>query len=297
MADHAFPSTASLLLTQVRAQLRITARIPVAIFFTIALPLVMLVLFNALFGNDEIETPAGSWPISQFYVAGVSALTVVSGTFTNLVNMVPYRRQDGIMKRWRGTPLPRWTYLGGFVGSGVVIALAGLVLMVGLGVVAYGVQIEAAKVPGIVVTFVVGAASFSALGIAVAGLTRNPEAAPAVANAIVLPLSFVSDIFIPTTDAPPIVQLVGDVFPMKPFSLGLQAAFNPGVEAPGILWDRLAVVAAWGVAGVVLAARTFKWEPARDVASRRSSRRRGRRRPDDAPTGGSTGDTAGARAA
>lgn len=271
------PSSLRLLGVQVRAQLTVLRRIPVALFFTVVLPLMMLVLFNALFGSDDIDTGAGSWPINQFYVASLTALTVVSGTFTNLVNMIPYRRQDGIMKRWRGSPLPRWVYLGGFVGSGIILAFVAAVVMVLLGVVAYGTEIDAAKLPAAIVTFLVAVAAFSALGVAVAGLVRNPDAAPAVANAIVLPLGFISDVFVPIEDRPAWMSLVSDIFPLRPFVACMQAAFNPSVDAPAFQWDRLAVVAAWGVAGVVLAARTFKWEPVADIGP--SRRRRGARPP------------------
>lgn len=276
MADRtgSFPPTLTMLATQTRAQLTVLRRIPVALFFTVVLPLIMLVMFNALFGDVEVDTGTGPWPLSQFYVASLAALTVVSGTFTNLVNMIPYRRQDGIMKRWRGSPLPRWIYLGGFVGSGVILALVSLIVMIVLGVVAYGTEIDAAKLPAALVTFVVGVMAFSALGVAVAGLVRNPDAAPAVANAIVLPLSFVSDVFVAIEARPAWMTVVGDVFPLRPFVLSMQAAFNPAVEAPAFQGDRLAVVALWGLLGVVLAAKTFKWEPFADVpASRRRTRR------------------------
>lgn len=269
-----FPPTLRLLILQIRYQLLVFTRLPVALFFTIALPLIMLVMFNALFGDAEVDTGFGSWPLGQFYVASLAALSVVSGTFTNLTNLIPYRRQDGIMKRWRGTPLPRWIYLAGFVGSGVIVAFAAMLLMLLIGVIAYGTEIDAAKMPAAAVTFVIGAAAFSALGVAVAGLVRNPEAAPAVANAIVLPLSFISDVFVAIEDPPRWVDVLGDIFPLKPFVQSMQAAFNPAVDAPAFQWGRLAVVAAWGVFGAVLAARTFKWEPVADVSSGRRRRRR-----------------------
>lgn len=271
-----FPRSGRLLTTQTRFQLVEFVRIPAAIFFTIVLPLVMLVLFVALFGNVEVDTGTGTWRLSQFYVASIAGFTAVSGTFTNLANMVPYRRQDGIMKRWRGTPLPRWIYLGGFVGSAVVVAVAGVLIMVGLGVVAYGVRLEVAKLPALGVTLLVGLAAFSALGVAVAGVVRSPEAAPAVANAIVLPLAFVSDVFIPLDDPPGWLAVLGDLFPLKPFVQSLQAGFNPAVAAPGFRGADLAVVAGWGLVGAVVAWKTFKWEPVADVGP---GRRRSRRRP------------------
>lgn len=268
----AFPSALRLLGVQVRAQLTVLRRIPVALFFTVILPMVMLVLFNALFGDTEVDTGFGRWPLNQFYVASLTALTVVSGTFTNLVNMIPYRRQDGIMKRWRGSPLPRWVYLGGFVGSAIILAIVAAVVMVLLGVVAYGTEIDPAKLPAAIVTFLVAVTAFSALGVAVAGLVRNPDAAPAVANAIVLPLAFISDVFVAIEDRPRWMAIVGDIFPLRPFVVSMQAAFNPAIDAPAFNGDRLAVVAAWGVFGAVLAARTFKWEPFADVGPSRRRR-------------------------
>ena len=108
MAAGGFPPSGPLLARQVAYQVRTFWRTPIAVFFTIALPLIMLVLFNALFGDNEVDTGSGSWPLSQFYTGGLAAFTAVSATFTNLANMVPIRRDEGVLKRWRGTPLPPW---------------------------------------------------------------------------------------------------------------------------------------------------------------------------------------------
>ncbi len=173
-----WPSSIALLVRQIRAQLTQFVRIPVALFFTILMPLGMLLLFNSLFAGNAatVEGPNGEWPLQQFYVGSLAAFTAVSGTFTNLANMIPDRRENGIMKRWRGTPLPRWAYIGGFVGSGIVVALGGLLIMLGVGVVFYGTDIEVAKSAAAAVTFFVGTTSFAALGAAVGGLIRTPDA-------------------------------------------------------------------------------------------------------------------------
>ena len=111
----AFPSNLSMVARQTRYQLKYFVRVPVALFFTIILPLVMLVLFNALFGDNTIETDDGDWSIRQFYTGGLAAYTAVSATFSNLANMVPIRRDEGVLKRWRSTPLPTWIYIAGFI--------------------------------------------------------------------------------------------------------------------------------------------------------------------------------------
>ncbi|MET0145455.1 MAG: ABC transporter permease [Ilumatobacteraceae bacterium] len=270
-----FPATGPMLVRQVDYQVRTFCRTPIAVFFTIALPLIMLVLFNALFGDSTVDTGSGSWPLSQFYVAGLAAFTAVSATFTNLANTVPIRRDEGVLKRWRGTPLPAWTYLAGLIGSTIVLALAGVITMLALGVVAYDLEIEAVKVPAMILTFLVGVASFAALGMAVAGLCPSASAASAVANAIVLPMAFVSDVFIAIEDPPAWLDTIGDVLPLKPFVQSFQDTLNPAVDAPAFRWGAMARVATWGVIGLVVALRWFRWEPSRGGST---PRRRARRR-------------------
>jgi ABC-2 type transport system permease protein len=280
MSDHpqaAWPSARRLLATQVSAQVRVFLRIPVALFFTVALPLVIVVLFNLVFGGEgaTVETATGPWSIEQFYVAALAAFAVVSATFTNLANMIPDRRQDGVMKRWRGTPLPSWIYLCGFVGAGLIVAVVAFALIVGVGFAFYDLEIGVGKIPALGVAFLLGTLVFSAVGVAVAGLIRSQEAAPAVTNAIILPMAFISNTFIAVDDSamPRWLDVVSRALPLRPFVESMQAPFNPTVEAPGMLWGNLAILFAWGCVGVGVAARSFKWEPIAET-SRRSRRRR-----------------------
>jgi ABC-2 type transport system permease protein len=268
-----WPSNVRLVLRQIHAQLRTFWRTPIALFFTIMLPLIMLVLFNALFGDDMVETDQGLWPVNQFYAGGLAAFTAVSATYTNLANMVPIRREEGVLKRWRGTPLPTSVYLSGFVGSAIVLAAAGASIMLTIGVLAYDLDIEPAKVPAMVVTFVVGVCSFSALGLAVASFVPNARSAAAVANATILPLGFVSNVFIPIEDPPQWLETLGNIFPLKPFVVSFQDTMNPLVPAPAFNWDKLAFVALWGVAGAVVAVRYFRWESSPATRSTRGRRR------------------------
>ena len=166
-------------------------------------------------------------------------------------------------------------YIGGYIGSAIVVAAVGVVIMVAVGVVFFDTELELAKMPAAIVTFVVGVAAFSALGVAVTVIIHKAEAAPAVANAIILPLAFVSDTFIPLgTDTPRWLELIGDIFPLKPFVQSMQAVFNPLIEAPAFQWGKLAVVAAWGVFGAVVALRFFRWEPVADDPPRAERRAR-----------------------
>ncbi len=265
----AFPSAPGLIGQQVRYQLRTFSRTPIAVFFTLMLPVTMLVLFNALFSGEEVNVGAGRLPLRHFYTGGLAAFTAVSATFTNLANIVPIRRDEGVLKRWRSTPLSPWIYIAGTIGSAVVVAVVGVVIVLTLGVVAYDLQVEAAKVPAAIVTFLVGVAAFAALGVAVASIIPSAQAAPAVANAIILPLGFVSDVFVAISDPPAWLDTVGDIFPLKPFVQSFQAAFTPAVEAPAFQWGPLARVALWGVVGLLVARRWFRSEPTRSTGRRR----------------------------
>jgi ABC-2 type transport system permease protein len=262
---------------QWRYQLRTMLRSPVGMFFTIVLPAVLLVLLNALF--DGTVESADGWPREQFVTAGLAAFTAVTATYTSLVNVVPIRRDAGVLKRWRSTPLPTSAYLSGWTAATFTVALGGVVLLLGIGVLAYDVSIDAAKLPAMVVTFLVGVAAFAALGLAVASLVPSADTAPAIANATILPLALVSDVFAPLDDAPRWVQVIGDVFPLKPFVHAFQDTLNPAVDAPAFAWSDLAVVAVWGVAGAIAGTRIFRWEPASFAAAARPSRRGRRGRP------------------
>ncbi len=269
-----WPTSASLVVEQTRYQLLTALRSPVGMFFTIGLPTIMLVLFNALFGDGTIDTPEGEWSVRQFYTGGLAAFTAVSATYTNLVNVVPIRRDEGILKRWRSTPIPPSVYLAGWVLAALTIALLGTLLQLLIGVVLYDLEIDAAKLPAMAVTFVVGVGAFAALGLAVASVVPNADSAPAVANATILPLAFISDVFIPLEDPPRWLEVIGGIFPLKPFANAFQDTINPLVDAPGFGWSNLAVIAAWGVAGALFARVRFTWEPATRGRTRRRSRGR-----------------------
>lgn len=238
-------------------------RNPGAAFFTVAFPLMFLVIFNLLFGNEEIPVPGGRAKMSNFYVPAITAFAVISASFTYIAMGISVSRDAGILKRIRGTPLPPGAYMAARILHAILIAF--LLTAVGTigGALFYGVDVPTDSMPALIVTVLVGAAAFSALGLAVAGFVPNAEAAPAVVNGIILPLLFISDVYISDTGAPEWLRVVAKVFPVKHFSEALQVVFSPLTAGSGFSWDHLAVIAAWGVVGVVIATRYFSWEPRR----------------------------------
>jgi ABC-2 type transport system permease protein len=251
-----------LALRQVFYENRAFWRNPAAAFFTFVLPLFFLVVFNALF-KDTINVKGGRVDISFFFVPAISALAVISACYTNLGMMVTISRDLGVLKRIRGTPLPAWAYLFGRILQAMSVAALLVIIITAVGKLAYGVDVPSNTMPSLIVTVAVGAGAFCALGLALTCIIPNADAAPAVANATILPLLFISNVFIHLDKPPAWLDYAGDVFPVKPFALALENAFNPYVAGAGFEWGHLAVVAAWGIGGAIVALRFFSWEPRR----------------------------------
>lgn len=270
-----------LLVHQVRAQNRFFWRVPIGAFFTLVLPIIMLVLFVALFGNDlDFDGPTGDQvSAAQFYTPALAVFAVGSATYTNIAINLSTRREDGILRRVRGTPLPPWIYMAGAILSAVWIALVSATIMVLLGVVAYDVNLELAKVPAMVLSFAIGSATFATLGVALAGVARSASSASALANATILPMAFISNIFIDLgADPPTWIRIAADLLPLKHFATAFSEAMNPWSEAPAFVWDRMGVLVAWLVVGAAVAKLRFRWDPLPGSTGRTS--RRSRRRPD-----------------
>ena len=255
-------SDAGLLVLQVRTTNKAFWRNPASAFFTFAFPLMFLVIFTALLGNGMVEVAPGV-EIQQdnYYVAAMAAFAVITATNTNLAISIAFTRDVGILKRTRGTPLPAGIYLGGRVVHAILISILLVLITTAFGIAFY----EAEAPTGVLLwellaTVVVGAMAFSALGLATTALVPNADAAPAVVNAIILPLLFLSGIFIPLgEDAPTWMKVIGDVFPVKHFAKAMLGSFY-GPPFP-FEWSDVLVVAVWGVAGLALAIRFFSWEP------------------------------------
>ncbi len=255
---------------QVRYQNRLFWRTPIAALFTVAFPLMFLVLFNVLLEGSIDASGGRSLTVVQFYAPSLAVFTVASATYTNLGIRTSIARDDGVLKRFRGTPLPPWAYLAGRVVSAVWIALIGVVVMLGVGALAFGLEIRAGTLGAAATAFLVGSASFAALGLALAAVTPSADAAPAIANFTILPLAFISDVFLSLANPPGWLNTLGDVLPLKPFVTAFQAPFLPSSSPPAFEWGSIGVVALWGIAGTVVALRFFGWEP----RGARSPRRR-----------------------
>lgn len=248
-------------LHQARYEMRAFWRNPAAAFFTFVFPLMFLFIFNSVFGDGNIPIPGGTVDTSVFYVPAILAFSVISATYTNISMSVVYARDEGVLKRQRGTPLPALSFILGRILQAIGVTFILVIIVLVAGTLFYGADLEAQKVPWLIVTLFVGSACFCALGLAITGFVPNADAAPAVINASILPLLFISNVFIPTQEAPGWMNDLASIFPVSHFANSLIAAFNPFEPGSGFQLKSLAIMAAWGVFGIAIAVRYFSWEP------------------------------------
>ena len=253
----------ALSLRQSRFEMLAFLRNPAAAFFTLVFPLMFLVIFNLVFGRGKITVPGGEVDVSTFYVPAIVALSVVNACYMNIAMGVSFARDRGVLKRLHGTPLPPVAYFAGRIIQAVAVSVVLVAIVLAAGVLFYGAEVQADKLPAFIATLIVGAATFCALGMAMTSFVPNADAAPAVVNASILPLMFISNVYVPLENAPDWLKSLAEVFPVKHFADGLHAAFNPFASGSGLSPEDLLVLLAWGAVGVVLAVKRFSWEPRR----------------------------------
>ncbi len=235
-------------------------RNPAAVFFTVGFPVILLLIFATVFGDQTIDVRGGI-DTTAYYVPAIITVAVISATMQSLAMSLVIAREDGRLKRGRGTPMPAWVFIAGRVGNSIVVALMMLALIAALGRVLYDVPIPWGQLPELVVVLVVGSAAFCCLGIALTAAIPSQDAAAPIVNALLLPLYFLSGVFIPEDELPDGVVSFANHFPVRDFFEAFFAAYMPAGGSSGVDWGNLAVVAIWGVAGLLLAIRFFRWTP------------------------------------
>jgi ABC-2 type transport system permease protein len=242
----------TLAVRQVAYENRAFWRNPPAAFFTFVFPLLFMLIFNVIFGEGA----------ARFFTPAIIVFSVVTATFTNLAMNITFARDTGVLKRIRGTPLPPWAYLAGRIGQAIGVTVLLVAIVAAAGALLYDVPFPWDALPAMLLLLAVSATAFAALGLAVAGVMPNADAAPAIVNAIVLPVLFISNVFIQMENAPDWLDTVSYVLPVRHFADGMLELYASGGDA-GVPWSEIGVIALWGVVGVAAALRFFSWEPRR----------------------------------
>jgi ABC-2 type transport system permease protein len=211
------------------------------------------VIFGALFGHGGGSSYFYGLSALQYYVPTIAAVSVLGSCYSQLAIVLALRRQNGILKRVRGTPLPAWAYFLGLLAHCVMVSVVDVALIAGIGRL-YGVPLPS-HWAAIAAALVLGAASFCALGVAVASLIRNAEAAPPVVQLVLFPMLFISGTYFPIHSA--VLNRISGALPVRPFN---QALLGPFAEHAGFDWKHLGVLLAWGAVGALVAIRRFRWD-------------------------------------
>jgi len=224
----------ALTLRQVRFINRSFWRNPASAGFTFAFPLMFLVIFTALLGSGSVHLDGRTVRESTYYVAAMASFAVITACYTNLAMATTFLRDQGVLKRLNGTPLPASAYFVARVLHALLVAVLLVVITSAFGRLAYQATIPSGATLGrFVVMLLVGAASFCLLGVAITGFIPNADAAPAIVNFSILPLLFLSGIFIPLgSKAPTWIVWVARIFPVRHFAAGYKRATS-GRASPG----------------------------------------------------------------
>jgi ABC-2 type transport system permease protein len=242
-------SATALAWEQFRFERRLFWRNPSAAFFNFFLPLILLLLIASVFAHKANEL--------DVLIPGIAGMSVMANTFNAFSFNLTFLREEGILKRVRGTPIPTGSYLAGVIGSSVLNAFVTVALVVVIGHVIYGV--EWPREPFTLVVFTgLGVLSFAALGIAFSQVIPNVDSAPAYSNAVFLPVIFISGVFYDTGNLPAVLNAIAEALPLKHVIDGLSAGIVGSSSAD--LGVAAIVVAAWAIAGIGLSARYFRWQ-------------------------------------
>jgi len=233
-------------------------------FFTMILPVLLLIVFGSAFSGDIVEGVS----FSQYFLAGMLASGIVYTTFQNLAITIPQERDAGTLKRLQGTPMPKASYFIGKIGLSLVIYVFQVLAMMAVGVILFDVTLPSDPFDWWTFTWIslLGLTCCTLLGIAFTGLVRSGRGAPALVSPVVLVLQFTSGVFFTYDELPPWMQQLAALFPLKWLCQGMRSVFLPDSfqrqELAGS-WEfgRTAVILSlWSVAAALLALRYFRWQ-------------------------------------
>jgi ABC-2 type transport system permease protein len=239
---------------QYRLERRMFWRNPSAAFFNFALPLLFLALFGAIEANDKANL--------RIIVPGIAGMSVMSTTFTALAYNLTALRENGVLKRIRGTPMPTSAYLAALAAHAVTNAALQIGIVTIAGKVIFGLAWPADW--GALVFFVaLGVVCFASLGVALSHAIPNFESAPAYVNAVFLPVIAISGVFYDADDAPQFLRDIASALPLRHLIDGLSGAMVTG-EGISHHGGGILVLVIWAAAGIVLAIRGFSWDARRE---------------------------------
>jgi ABC-2 type transport system permease protein len=265
--EAALPSTWSIGRRRIGVELLQFFRDRESAVFNFALPVLLLIIFGSVFGGQSLGDTGITF--AQYFVAGMIASGILYTSFQNLAISIPLEREDGTLKRLRGTPMPKASYFIGKVGTVFVAYLAQVTILIAVGSIFYGITLPSTVNAWWTFTWIsiLGLISCTLLGIAFSVVPRKGKGASAIVSPVVLVLQFTSGVFFLFSDLPSWMQTFASLFPLKWLTQGMRSVFLPesaaALEVSGsfeLPWVA-AVLAVWCVIGAVAAVLFFRWTP------------------------------------
>ena len=266
------PGAWSLISAQVVHASREAVRTPASLLVSLVLPVLFLVMSGLVVGASPLEGTTAEATIQRL-VPGAAVFAVAMAAFVMLAFGVALAAEQGVLKRLRGTPLPMWAHLAGRAGAAAWVAVLGTALMLLVGVLAYGLELDPVRLPSLVLALLVVIVTFAALGFAVAAVSRSSQTVLSSTMGAVVLLSFVSEVFAFEGELPRWAEVTGLVFPLRHAVEALALPLALDATGAALAWGNLAVLVAWAVVGGLVATRMIGGE--RAVATGRASRRTG----------------------
>jgi ABC-2 type transport system permease protein len=252
----------ALIAHQARFDLRAAMRNPRARFFTLIFPLLLLVIFDGVFANGTTTTGGVRISTDRFYVAGIATMALITSCYVTLTQRVVNQREGGSLKRRRATPAPAWVLIAGQGLATTAISAGVTAVLLVVGHAAFGVGVSAGALLAVAITVAVGSLAFCCLGYAVASFIDNADAAQPIVQFSLIPLYFISGVWVPTASLPHGVRAIADVFPVAHVAGAMHQAFAHASFGAALAPVHLLVTAAWALGAVLVAARRFSWLPA-----------------------------------
>jgi ABC-2 type transport system permease protein len=248
----------TLLVHELRAEQRLYWRSRELAFFTFLFPLLLFVLLDSVYGDDVIKGEGVK--ASSYLLAGMLGYGLASTAFAGLAIVLVIRRESGVLKRLRATPLPPGSYLAAVIASTVLVFAVEAAALLLLGRLVFAIDLKTEWL-SLVLALLLGALAFAAMGIALTGWIRSAEGASAVVNAIYLPMAFLSGAFVSPHEYPHFLEVIAEVLPLTYF-IRLMRDVVLRDQTIWSSWESAVVVAAWGLAALlVIAVRGFRWAP------------------------------------
>ena len=250
------PHDLRLLGRQIRYEQRIYWRNRGRGLVTFVLPILFLVIFASLDQGARIAS-RGNIPYNDFFIPGILAYGVISTTFQTLAASTAILRDNGVLKRMQGTPLPHWVYIGARILSATIVTGVMTLITLGLGVTVWSLHFSLAVLPGTLLVLGLGTAALTTLGIGMARFLPNADGAQGILAVIVVPLTFISNVWFPY-HLPNVLSTIASIFPLRPLASGLQYAFDPRHHGVAIDTASLRSLAIWTLAGIYLMVRFLR---------------------------------------